>query len=568
MLRLPIEVLEYLIDGLDRREDLLSFALTCMRLRDIIIPSHLPYRRVVISMYFQPFFDFIRSRPNLAGRVRELTLVNASPYAIIPRAHAFRRKLPESRLLFASGYDDEFLYDRGYDGIAKRPFDVRSTLDDALFSLPRLRRLQIRGDTAGLPLERIMAFHHDRLEGFSADRNSSFEAQGGDPFPLLSSDLWMMSELRTFEISMALSSSYWDSFCAVLDRSPMLETLAVPLFSYSTDDSLCHLPRLKHLRHVSAHSFSRVDSSDAISQRLFYFLSYHPTVEEVHWTSSSTVPLRMPRLPAVKRMFDMSHAHVLACTLPEFSRHHILGPDLDTVTMSVFPVPYEAYDFTIWDWGYLGRVFPTTLRCLHVDSIHDVFESYEMLDALSRMFPNLEELLLPIHGTRYAVKLTERQARSYPIGRAPETMLVERCPLIREIHGRFPRSSSVAGVDIGLRTHTQRLRAFHSSSTGSMPTYLDMNTFFEVASNLRALREQYPLLRQVNGWHLDTDLSREVIMDVDPGWKLYRSKMGVQVVLTRESICVRYAGSRAGSQPIPLQVKRPHPIPRTYYWNG
>ena len=51
----PVEILEHIIDEVDERDDLLSLALTCARLRDIIIPSHLSYRRVVISILFQPF---------------------------------------------------------------------------------------------------------------------------------------------------------------------------------------------------------------------------------------------------------------------------------------------------------------------------------------------------------------------------------------------------------------------------------------------------------------------------------------------------------------------------------
>ncbi|KZV72614.1 hypothetical protein PENSPDRAFT_538862, partial [Peniophora sp. CONT] len=68
----PIEMLEHIIDELDGYEDLLSLALTCARLRNVIIPAHISYRRVVVSIYFQPFFDLLMSRPDLAGRVREL----------------------------------------------------------------------------------------------------------------------------------------------------------------------------------------------------------------------------------------------------------------------------------------------------------------------------------------------------------------------------------------------------------------------------------------------------------------------------------------------------------------
>ncbi|KZV62105.1 hypothetical protein PENSPDRAFT_546311, partial [Peniophora sp. CONT] len=68
----PLEILELIVDEVDWREDLLSLALTCARFRDIIIPSHLSYRRVAISIFFRPFFERVVSRPDLASRVREL----------------------------------------------------------------------------------------------------------------------------------------------------------------------------------------------------------------------------------------------------------------------------------------------------------------------------------------------------------------------------------------------------------------------------------------------------------------------------------------------------------------
>ena len=188
LLQEPIELLERIVDEVDLREDLLSFALTCTRLCGLIIPAHLRYRRVVISLFFRPFFDLVKDRPDLARRVRELTLVNTSqPNIVVPRIHAFRRDFPESRLLFASGYDDEFLYTNPFKMEADQPFDIRSTLDGVLYCFSRLRRLRFRGDTGRLPLERILTFHHDQLVGFSLDRKFVIDTIGDVPFPLLSS---------------------------------------------------------------------------------------------------------------------------------------------------------------------------------------------------------------------------------------------------------------------------------------------------------------------------------------------------------------------------------------------
>lgn len=109
------------------------------------------------------------------------------------------------------------------------------------------------------------------------------------------------------------------------------------------------------------------------------------------------------------------------------------------------------------------------------------------------------------------------------------------------------------------------MRAFHdSTSNGSLPKYIDIDFFFEVSRSLVALRSQYPRLRDVNGWRLDNDSAQEVVMRVRPAARLWH-RTGTEVVLTRKGICVRYSGSRAGSQPVHLQPKRPYPVPRTYY---
>ncbi|VDB84728.1 unnamed protein product [Peniophora sp. CBMAI 1063] len=559
------EVLDHIFDEIDRREDLLSFALTCARLRDIIIASHLPYRRVVISMYFQPFFDLIKARQDLAGRVRELTLVNLHPQVVVPRAHAFRRDFPASRLLFASGYDDEFLYNGNYETRARLPFDIRTTLDDALMYLPRLRCLQFRGDTGKLPLERIITTHHDLLEGFSLDGSYLVRAPGDTPFPLLTSDLWTMAGLRTLELSMTLNFSYWNPFCDVLGRSPMLETLSVPLFSHSIDDGLHHIPQLSYLRHVSVHNLAR-DGDDVISQRIYDFLNGHRSIEELSWQSSvSVVPLRVPRLPTLKRMLNMSHVHALACRPSDRSNRRVLTKTLETISLAMIFLRNDDPALE-WTWKTVCLAFPTSLRSLHI--VHTAFESYAMLDALCRSFPGLEELYLPDQGSPYRIQVAEAVARTYQSHHPLQISMVNRCPPITEIMERFPRLSSVAGVDIGMDVQTQRMRAYHTSTTGTIPTYINMGMFHDVVRSLVSLRERYPRLRSVNGWHLDTDLAREVIMGVHPGSMTYRDGIGVQVVLTRESICVRYSGPSSGSLPVPLQFNRPRPIPRTYYRNG
>ncbi|KIJ43590.1 hypothetical protein M422DRAFT_105871, partial [Sphaerobolus stellatus SS14] len=51
---LPIEIIENILSDMDSPADLLHLALTCKVLHDIIIPLHLHYRELNISMHPDP----------------------------------------------------------------------------------------------------------------------------------------------------------------------------------------------------------------------------------------------------------------------------------------------------------------------------------------------------------------------------------------------------------------------------------------------------------------------------------------------------------------------------------
>ena len=112
MLRQPTEVLEHVVDELDQREDLLSLALTCGRLRDLILAEHLPYRRIVVSVYFKPFFDLILTRSDLAKRVRELYTMHEIKTRLLraSRARSYSKESAKTKdctqLLWPDRYDN------------------------------------------------------------------------------------------------------------------------------------------------------------------------------------------------------------------------------------------------------------------------------------------------------------------------------------------------------------------------------------------------------------------------------------------------------------------------------
>jgi hypothetical protein len=80
----PLELLECFMRAIDARQDLLSLALTCSHLHDIIIPNHLDYRSLRVSTHHTDIWDHLLAQPNLAANVRTLTLYVGHPDAFAP----------------------------------------------------------------------------------------------------------------------------------------------------------------------------------------------------------------------------------------------------------------------------------------------------------------------------------------------------------------------------------------------------------------------------------------------------------------------------------------------------
>ena len=96
LLRLPFDVLEYIIETLDRR-DLLSLALSCSAWKDIIIPRHLEYREISLSVDHHSIWKHLAERPNLAANVRRLVISDSEFYHSVlsfPVISCFRWQIP------------------------------------------------------------------------------------------------------------------------------------------------------------------------------------------------------------------------------------------------------------------------------------------------------------------------------------------------------------------------------------------------------------------------------------------------------------------------------------------
>ena len=81
LLRLPFDILEHLVESLEL-PDLLSLALSCSTWKNIIIPHHLEYREISMSIDHHSIWRHLAERPSLAANVRRLVI--AEPDSFLP----------------------------------------------------------------------------------------------------------------------------------------------------------------------------------------------------------------------------------------------------------------------------------------------------------------------------------------------------------------------------------------------------------------------------------------------------------------------------------------------------
>ena len=80
LLRMPLDTLELIAEALDDRPDLLSLALTCSTWKSIIIPRHLEYREILLSVDHLSIWKHLAERPSLAANVRRLVISDSEFY--------------------------------------------------------------------------------------------------------------------------------------------------------------------------------------------------------------------------------------------------------------------------------------------------------------------------------------------------------------------------------------------------------------------------------------------------------------------------------------------------------
>lgn len=97
--RQPNEILDMIAFHIDNRKDLLSLALTCQRLRDIVLPRHLEYRFIQCRPSSERLWRHLIAHPLLACNVRRLHIIDemSKDVEVIPSRVAEETPVVEAR---------------------------------------------------------------------------------------------------------------------------------------------------------------------------------------------------------------------------------------------------------------------------------------------------------------------------------------------------------------------------------------------------------------------------------------------------------------------------------------
>ncbi|KIJ33364.1 hypothetical protein M422DRAFT_264614 [Sphaerobolus stellatus SS14] len=71
---LPPEIIEAIVSDIDDKTDLRRLASTCHRLKDIIVPHHIRYRKVCRSLFDIKQWEFFGNKNLYTSRVRTLSI--------------------------------------------------------------------------------------------------------------------------------------------------------------------------------------------------------------------------------------------------------------------------------------------------------------------------------------------------------------------------------------------------------------------------------------------------------------------------------------------------------------
>ncbi|VDC01317.1 unnamed protein product [Peniophora sp. CBMAI 1063] len=483
---LPDELLEFIADGVDLREDLLALALTCSAFCRVIIPERL-YRSVVVSITNTDYLTRLSQKPKLIEHVYQVTVVNTT--IVTPSSLRYGEPIPLIDWTKTTNTPEVFL----------------EQLMNALALCSNLQCLRLNSglqDSYRMTEEsinRILSPLVNNLKDVCLDITRFHTS------PTFS--LWKARNLRTLELIISGIDRFdWNDLCTVLESSPQLETLSLPSISLAENaqinpldlpriNPLPHLPRLKHLS-------APVSFSDATTELAFYtFLHANPSIEDLRWMSPSLPSAdNMPLLPNLRRLRPGTASAV-------FLQRFLEGKASGSVRLESL----ECYRKGMHLPPLLNALDPQSLQALHMQD-----GSLPDIKALAGLFTHIKDLVLP-HMPTYAMREPQgllQRMRETVITATPSNASKRTYALLDDIVPLFPALQRICHVDVNTGTPEAdklltKLLWWPQYSASFVPS---ASAFQSISTGLLHIRRSYPQLLSVNGWRLEEGMEEKVVL--------------------------------------------------------
>ncbi|KAH8986582.1 hypothetical protein EDB92DRAFT_1242075 [Lactarius akahatsu] len=424
LLRLPLDTLELIAEALDDRPDLLSLALTCSTWKSIIIPRHLEYREILLSVDHLSIWKHLAERPSLAANVRRLVISDSEfyhPGVYLTPISGSRWQLPTT--LLDNLPDSSSLYDQqsDYPFIALRNMRLLKTLEfENIY-----RWCQGSPDVLSLFLAHIPTVEHLVLRS-SRSHGTEAETSSDD-----TQQLWELPNLKSAVLTgMPWERKYLRPFRSALLSTSSLQVLHLPHFvGYGPDIASlldeCRFPSLTELNLGWGWTFDTYP----YAQR---FLEVHPTIETLTWSYAYNVHLQPGSLPRLKHL-SVSHLSFVRALSVAREPERLCLETLGDLFLFSSDLPMD-----------LREIDGTTVRKLSIKFC----DSLTTLRAVATFFPSVTHL--SIHGSVF-IRPKSRWSRAFRkvVRRVFPRRIANRispiCPRVEDVIPLFPELEDLSG---------------------------------------------------------------------------------------------------------------------------
>ncbi|KAH9039137.1 hypothetical protein EDB85DRAFT_2141383 [Lactarius pseudohatsudake] len=393
LLRLPLDTLELIAEALHDRPDLLSLALTCSTWKSIIIPRHLEYREILLSVDHLSIWKHLAERPSLAANVRRLVISDSEfyhPGVYLTPISGSRWQLPTTLLDHLP--DSSSLCDQqsDYPFIALRNMRLLKTLEfENIY-----RWCQGSPDVLSLFLAHIPTVEHLVLRS-SRSHGTEAETSSDD-----TQQLWELPNLKSAVLT-------WDALGEKIS-SPLSFCLAV---------------------HLLAAGWGWTFDTYPYAQR---FLEVHPTIETLTWSYAYNVHLQPGSLPRLKHL-SVSHLSFVRALSVAREPERLCLETLGDLFLFSSDLPMD-----------LREIDGTTVRKLSIKFC----DSLTTLRAVATFFPSVTHL--SIHGSVF-IRPKSRWSRAFRkvVRRVFPRRIANRispiCPRVEDVIPLFPELEDLSG---------------------------------------------------------------------------------------------------------------------------